>query len=387
MIDKISEYIDCNRDAMIALWEEIVNMESGHTQKAEVDALCVRLQQEMKKANISTRIYNMDNAGNFLVGEWGKENPQKPILLVGHMDTVFQKGAVEKNPFRIENGKAYGPGVLDMKAGLVMAIFITKALIQAGYSARPIKLIFAGDEEILHMHSNANDILVEEARGSGAAFNFETGYLDDGLVVGRKGGMYFSIDVTGVSAHAGNAPEKGRNALQEMSYKIIEIQKINDFERGALVNAAIISAGNAENIIPGKCTVKGAFRFPTTAIKNEILEKLKVIADTTYVEGTTSELHFATAIECMETSEAVMKLFEHIKETAVEIGYGDVYHLKVGGASDSSIISTQGIPIVCGLGAKGEGNHTFNEYAVVDSIFERAKLVAAAIINLENEIV
>ena len=174
--EQISRYIDGQRASMLALWEELVNTESGSRQIEGVNAVCGILRREMERAGIHTRVLPMPDAGDMLIGEWNTGSPKAPLLLIGHMDTVFQEGAARENPFHVdENWMAHGPGVLDMKAGLVIALYAVKALAAVGWNERPVKFIFAGDEENLHMFSNAKDRFAAEAKGALAAFNVETG--------------------------------------------------------------------------------------------------------------------------------------------------------------------------------------------------------------------
>ena len=149
----IQRYIGSQREPMTALWEELVNTESGVRQIAGVNAVRDILRREMERAGISTRVVPMENAGDFLIGEWNLESGKAPVLLIGHMDTVFSEGAAAANPFRIdEAGMAHGPGVLDMKGGLVVALYAVKALMEAGWKERPVKFLLAGDEEIGRAH-------------------------------------------------------------------------------------------------------------------------------------------------------------------------------------------------------------------------------------------
>lgn len=157
--EQIRRYIDGQRGPMLSLWEELVNTESGSYQIEGVNAVCGILRREMEAAGIKTRTIPMENAGDMLIGEWNMESGKAPLLLIGHMDTVFKEGAAKENPFHIdEDGMAHGPGVLDMKPGLVMALYVVKALAAAGWRERPVKFIFASDEENLHMFSNAKKI-------------------------------------------------------------------------------------------------------------------------------------------------------------------------------------------------------------------------------------
>ena len=382
---KINEYIEQHRREMIDLWEELVNIDSGTDNAAGVMEVCTLLRKRMSAADMQTKVIESGPAGPVLVGEWNKEADTAPIVLIGHMDTVFSDGTARENPFRIdEEGHAHGPGVLDMKAGLVIAIYAVKALQAVGYDKHPIKCIFAGDEEKIHSLSNAKVILTEEIKGAAAAFNFETGYMDDGLVVGRKGGGMAVLTVHGVAAHSGIAPEKGRSAILEMSHKIVELEGKNDLERGKLINCGEITGGTNSNTIPGECQVVIAFRFPSVAIRDEIVADIQAAADWTHVEGTEAKAEVKAMMECMESTGSVLELFEHVKRTAQECGYGDVHAFTVGGVSDSGIAVTEGVPAVCAMGVKGEGNHTAKEFAVVDSLFSRTLLAASSIYTLQG---
>ena len=241
---QIRQYIDENRQPMLNLWRDLVNTESGTMQIDGVNAVCSILRREMENAGIHTRVRAIQNSGDMLIGEWNPGSSKAPLLLIGHMDTVFKEGAAKDNPFRVdENGMAHGPGVLDMKAGLVMALYTVKALDSVDWKERPIKFIFASDEENLHMRSDAKEIFAEEAAGALAAFNFETGYMDNRFVVGRKGGGPVSIRIHGRASHSGIAPEKGRSAVLEAAHKIVEIESQNDIMRGRLMNCGMVDGG------------------------------------------------------------------------------------------------------------------------------------------------
>ena len=384
-IDQVSAYVDAHRQEMLDLWQRLVETESGNSDKAGCDAVCRILKEELERTQVETAVIEMEAKGNFLSGVWGNDNPGRPVLLCGHMDTVFAPGTLEKNPFRMEENKAYGPGVLDMKAGLVIAVFVIRALAHAGYCARPIRVAFPGDEENGHRQSTAPQELERVAQGCAAALNFETGYLSDGLVVGRKGSCRFSVEVKGVSAHSGNDPAKGRNAILEMAHKVIRLQALNDLEHGTSVNVGIIRGGTVVNAVPDQCMVDVDERFTKEERLRTLLEQAREITETTFVDGCCSTMTVSSSSAIMEDTPGVMALFAHIQSTAREIGYGQVSPLKVGGWSDASLIASVGVPVVCGLGAKGEFNHTTKEYALVDSLFSRTKLAAAAILTLEDE--
>lgn len=381
--NKIKEYIEEHRQEMTSLWERLVNIDSGTANADGVRKVCSLLQSEMAAIGMQTKVIESGLAGPVLVGEWNKSSESEPIVLIGHMDTVFGDGTAKTSPFRIDTqGNAHGPGVLDMKAGLVIALYAVKALQTVGFDRHPVKCVFAGDEENLHMLSNAKDILLKEMEGAAAAFNFETGYLDDGLVVGRKGGGIVEMTVHGISSHSGIAPEKGRSAILEMAYKVIKLEGENDLERGKLINCGEIKGGIGSNTIPDKCKVTMSIRFPSVEIRDEILEDIRKAAEDTYIEGTHTQVDIKAVMECMESTDGVLELFEHVRKTARECGYGKVHPFTVGGVSDSGISVTNGIPTVCAMGVRGQGNHTAEEFAVVESLYSRTVLAASAIYTL-----
>lgn len=385
IFETIRTYIDEQHEAMLRLWEELVNTESGSRNLEGVAAVTDILRREMEASGMRTKVLPVDNAAGVLVGEWNWESSKAPLVFLGHMDTVFPDGTVAKNPFRVdEEGFAHGPGVLDMKPGLVIALFAIRALAAAGWKERPIKCIFAGDEENLHMFSNAKQVLQQEARGAMAAFNFETGFLDDSFVVGRKGGGPVRLTVHGVSAHSGNAPEKGRSAILEAARKIVELEACNDLEAGRLLNCGKVTGGIGENTIPDQCVVQIGLRFNTTAQKEELITALEQAAATSTVADTWSELDTSRLMECMDTTPGVTALFEHLKQTALDCGYGPITPCRVGGLSDSGLTVSCGVPTVCGMGVKGEGNHTPTERAQVESLYSRCVLAACAAATLKD---
>jgi glutamate carboxypeptidase len=384
--EQLRRYIDGQRQPMLALWEKLVNTESGSRQIDGVNQVCGILRREMEAAGIQTRTIPMENAGDMLIGEWNMESGKAPLLLIGHMDTVFKEGAAKENPFRIDgNGMAHGPGVLDMKPGLIMALYIVKALAAAGWRERPIKLIFAGDEENLHMFSNTKELFAKEAEGALAAFNFETGYMDNRFVVGRSGGGPVSILVHGVASHSGIAPEKGRSAVLEAAHKIVEIEAQNDIPRGRLINCGMVSGGLGENTIPDACAIRIGVRFQTMAVGQEIFGILQKATNHSTVPDTTAELDLSRVMQCMDTTSGVMALFEHLKQTAADTGFGEIGCFRSGSLSDSGITVSCGVPTVCGMGPRGEGNHTPDEYADVESFYQRCVLAACAAATLRDD--
>lgn len=381
--EAIRSYIYDHKGEMLELWEKIVNINSGSGNKAGVDSVCEVLAKSLEDDGISVNIVQEEVSGNTLVAEWNEGADAKPVILMGHMDTVF-KEQTENGIFRIEGDIAKGHGCLDMKAGLVMAVYICKALKAAGYKSRPIKLVFAGDEETAHPNSNTVQTMGNAIRGAIAAFNFETGNINDGIVTGRLGAGLFAIETGGVSAHSGNDPEKGRSAIEEMAHKVLKLQALNDIDSGKLMNIGTILTEGKTNIIPDKCVAEGAYRFKTRKIHEELEQEIEKICSETDVEGTTCKYIRKNVIDCMEPVEANSMLFEFAKKVAKDIGYGEVYEMHSGGGSDASVAVNVDVPVICGVGVKGEFNHTESEYAVVESMFERSVWIANVINQIDE---
>ncbi len=374
------QFIDTHQEEMLALWRELVQIESGSQHKAGVDAVAQNLKTQLDSLGAKTRIIEMPHTGNMVVSSWGRTD-RAPILLLGHMDTVFPNGTIHERPFTIQNGNAYGPGVLDMKGGLVIALYAVKALQAAGYQTRPIKFIVAGDEEMAHQYSNTASCIQEEAKGAAAAFNCETGFLDNGLVVQRKGSAVYTMSVQGVSAHAGNNPQDGRSAVLEIAHKVIDIQNASDWKRGTTFNVGLIQGGTVVNAVPDAASIQIDVRYLQPEYIEDIQQTLQQIAAKQYVSDTKTTLQKVAGFAPMKRTEATEQLFETVKKTYEEMGLPKPHAMMVGGGSDSAYTVLAGVPTVCAMGVKGAYNHTPREYAVTASLFERAKVLAACIIK------
>lgn len=379
----IASYINGHHEEMLALWERLVSIESGSADKAGVDAVAAAVQAEMEAAGARAAVITMKQAGNMVMAVLNDQAAEAPVILLGHMDTVFPSGTLADRPFTIRGDKAYGPGVLDMKGGIVVAIFAMKALQAASYRKRPVKLILAGDEEVGHRNSRAADRIVKETRGARAAFNCETGFLDNALVVQRKGSLVFQLDVEGVAVHAGNEPEKGRSAILEIAHKVIDIQNLTDWKRGTTYNVGTICGGTVVNAVPGHASVQIDVRYLEPSDREIIRGRLQAVTAAQYVTDTKSELTELAGFLPMKRTEAAEQLFAVVKRTYTELGLAEPYVQMVGGGSDSAYTVLAGVPTVCAMGVTGGRNHSPQEYAVVDSLFERAQVLAAAILNLD----
>lgn len=381
--EALKQFIDGHRREMLDLWKEIVNTESGPEQTEGVDRVGAILSRELEEAGAAVRPVSVEGAGRLVVGEWNREAPGAPVVFMGHMDTVFPAGEAARNPFRVDaEGCAHGPGVLDMKGGLVIGLYALKALQSIGWKKRPVRFLAVPDEETLHMRSNAKPLIARETAGAAAVFNFEPHPAPNQIIIGRYGGGPVSITVHGVAAHSGSEPEKGRSAVLEAAHKILALEAANDIPRGKLINCGAIQGGIGENTIPDYCRIRIGIRYRNAAIGEEIHALLRQVTANAAVEGTFAELDMSRVMQCMETTDAVRSLFEYTSKVGERLGLGKMEGIQVGGLSDAGIPSAAGIPVLCGMGVLGEGSHTAKEYARVESLFVRCLLAAAAVRTL-----
>lgn len=373
---QIAVYIDGYRDAMIDFWRQLVQIESGSANKAGVDAVVHQVQEELDTIGAHTEIHEMKRAGNMLVSVLNEDVPEAPVLLLGHMDTVFPDGTVAARPFTLRDGKAYGPGVLDMKGGVTIAVFAMKALKEAGWAKRPVRLVLAGDEEVGHCDSDCDQQIMEQARGAVAAFNCESGRLGNEVVVQRKGALTYRMDVTGIAAHAGNEPEKGRSAILEVAHKVIAIQNLTDWQQGTTYNVGVISGGTVANAVPDMASILIDVRYLKKEYVLNIEAKLQDVAHTTYVNGTKTSLTRLSCCIPMEWMTETDGLLAKVQDAYASFGMPRPSGITVGGGSDSAYTVAAGVPTICAMGVEGSRHHSPEEYASVESLYARAKALA-----------
>ena len=268
-----------------------------------------------------------------------------------------------------------------MKGGLIIALYVVKALRVLGYEETPIKFIVSGDEENGHQLSKGDDLFVEEAKNCLFGLNMETGRIDNKLCIGRKGVINALITVTGVGSHAGNDFESGRNAITEMAHKVLLLHDLTDLEAGTTVNPGVIAGGTVINATPASCTLKVDVRYKSLDAAEKVVNEIKNICKKTYIEGTSTEVKIIEALKSFETNDKVEKLLGFIQTIAAETNHdvpGSVY---LGGGSDAAYVGIAGTPAICSIGVLGQWNHTQEEYAVVQSMFDRISLVTTVVLN------
>ena len=370
---------------MVDKLTELVNLE-GHTlEKENVEKAMAWVRKEFEQEGFSCDIIQIapDRCG-ILIGVLGADRPGKPILLAGHVDTVFRKGSFNgENPCFVEDGKIYGPGALDMKGGIIIALYIIKALNEVKYDKHPIKILFVGEEETDHDGNDSDLIIIKESKGCLCAFNLEYAEIGNELGIGQKCQIGYTVKVEGKGGHAGNDFLRGKNAIHEAIMKIYEIIKLTDLDKGTTVTTSVIHAGEQQTAIPDLCDFAVDIRANGEDEQKRIEESMKDILSKTYIDGTktTCSAYYAKMRPYVETEE-IAKLHALVNKVAVENGLSSFGKMLKGGVTDSGNIAAAGVPVLCGCGIRGKYAHNKKEYGIIDSMYDRTAIFAAAITEI-----
>jgi glutamate carboxypeptidase len=290
------------------------------------------------------------------------------------MDTVFPLGTLDKMPYREADGKIFGPGTLDMKAGIVISLAAIEALKNLGGPNRLVTLLCTSDEET---GSHASRPLIENlAKDAGLVLVLESALLDGSLKTWRKGVGDFKVRVRGRAAHAGGAHQEGRNAIEEIAHQVLAIQNLTDYEKGTTLNVGVIQGGTVSNVVPEEAMAKVDVRVMRPGEWERIESEMRALKPV--LEGTSLEITGRLNRPPMPFDERAQATFEKAKSIARGIGI----ELKAGGSgggSDANFVAPLGIPVLDGLGAIGEGYHSEREFIFADSLEARARLLATLI--------
>ncbi len=370
-------YYRSMKGEMIRTLKNLVQLESPTTDKKAVDLCSEAVVKEISSLGLKIKKIPQKETGDFYLIEFtpGTKPEDKPILLLGHTDTVWPVGTLEKMPFYIEGEKIYGPGALDMKAGLVSAIYALKAMVKLGLSPkRKIWFFLNSAEETGHEESHKK--IAELARRSGLVLCLEPGLPGGTLKVERKGRLVVKLECFGKSAHA-STPEKGVSAVEELIFQLQQIQKIKI--KGLTLNIGLIGGGEKANVVPEQAWAVCDFRFwlkEDLARLKSYLRDLKPAAKPARVK--VSVLSYTPPMEFNSASQA---LFEKARTMAREMGF-DIFPGKSGGGSDASIAASVGLPALDGLGPEGEGIHARHEHLLLPSFIQKTALLTRLLLEL-----
>jgi glutamate carboxypeptidase len=360
---------------MLSTLQKLVLAESPSLEKEPSDLCCDILAKEWHKRGASVeRIIQKVRGDQLRVTWWSeKSRPAGQFLVLGHYDTVYSCGALDKMPFRVAGGKAYGPGIFDMKAGLTQALFALDALQQTKVPLRHrLVFLWTSDEEI---GSDASRKLIEtEARRSDAVFVLEPSLGPKGLLkTARKGVGEAELIVHGRASHAGLAPQEGVNAIHELSRQLLRIQEWNDLRRGVSVNADIIEGGTRVNVIAEHARAVLDLRALRVSDMARIERKLHALRP--ILPGAKLEVRGGFNRAPLERKSSAA-LFAKAKSLATQMGL-TLGECTAGGGSDGNLTATVGAPTLDGLGAVGHGAHSADEHILIASMPARAALLAA----------
>src|SRR6266480_4715809 len=359
-----------------------VNIDSGTYTKRGIDRVGAYLQERFQSFGFSTRIDRQEQYGNHLVATHTGNAPQGPrILLIGHIDTVFPAGEVERRPFAIsqQNGRhiATGPGVLDMKSGVLIGLYGLHILIDAQEANyQNVTFICNSDEEI---GSPSSKPLIEElAKQSDAAIVLEPGRAIATVVSSRRTSGQYRVEVRGVSAHAGVEPQKGRNAIFELSYQVQKMQALNGTIPGTTLSVGIIHGGERTNIVPDYAYCEMDVRVSDEAGIEAIEAAMHKVASKTVLQDTSITLSGGMSCMPFERSKRNEQLIQLVKEAGSELGL-NIEDVGSGGASDANNAAVVDVPTIDGLGAGGGLAHNPGEYIELDYLPTRIALLAGLV--------
>ena len=376
---KIFDKIDELYEHYLNVWEDVCNIESPTDYKVGVDAVGKYISDIAEKRGWEVEVFKQSVSGDVVCITLNPTSPLAPITLSGHTDTVHPVGSFGSIPTKRDETKMYGPGVVDCKGGVIAALLAMDALYECGFTARPVRLLLQSDEENGSQFSDKATInyICEKSKDSVAFLNLERMALGKACLI-RKGILNYEFKITGKEAHAASCATEGANAIAEAAHKIIELEKLKDKD-GITCSCGVISGGSASNTVPLNCSFKANIRFATQKQLEWVSDHVQKIADTVYVAGCSCETTLLSKRVAMELCDRNIELLEKMNVIFEQNGFSRLEIGSRNGGSDAADVTEYGIPCVDSVGVMGEKLHSIDEYAVLQSLAESAKRMAAVI--------
>ncbi len=380
IVNRLKQTAEKLEEGMLALLKEMVKINSYTYNKRGVDEVGKLIGNFMEKLGFSKQVYSNNELGdNLLFSRVSSDS--KPIMLCGHMDTVFPP-ELGFNSFKADNRFIYGPGVIDMKGGLAVGMFALLLLQELDMLDNlSITYLFNSDEEI--GSPSSRNLIKETAKKSACAIVLECGGLNGEIVTGRKGKFTATIEATGKAGHAAFIKNKS-SAILELAHKTIELESLNDFDNGVTVNVGIFEGGMGPNSVAEKATIKVDARFKTNTQHEDLKKAFERITTKEHEKGVKSICEFHAERPPMEQTEANRRLFQIIEEQAKLLNLNVIEEFRFG-VSDANIIAQTRIPVVDGMGPIGDKDHSTDEYMIRESFKERSLLLALTLLKLRNQ--
>jgi glutamate carboxypeptidase len=382
---RIMAWLATQQQAMIDLLREMVDIDSGSYNKPGIDAVGAVVQRFLDRHGIPVERVAQAKHGDCLRAAVPWDGPAGNaggnIVLMGHRDTVFPLGEVARRPFTIRDGVAYGPGVADMKAGLVMNAFVLAAFRKFGGAPAPLVGLYTGDEEI--GSPEGRPVIEAEARRARVVFNSEPGRVSGNVVTARKGGVFSAFRITGKAAHSGGNFTEGISAIEELARKIQAIHALTDLERGVTLNVGLVSGGQSVNTVAPWAEGQIDLRYVRPEDRDDIMAKIGAIIGQSYVPGTRAELTIRGEFLPLTQTPAAKRLFELYVGAAAASGFKTEGEF-TGGCADSGFTAAVGAPTICAVGPVGGKAHSPDEFLRLDSLVPRAQACARTILQLDR---
>jgi glutamate carboxypeptidase len=378
MSDLLSYFQD-RTDDIITLLTQMVEFESFSTQKKDVDKLAMFMAEQCRERGAeSVEVIPQSEVGDFVLAKWNTDAPGKPLMFLGHIDTVWERGTLARRPVTPDGeGRLYGPGAMDMKGGNAIALSAIGGLVERGeLPERPIWCLYNSDEEI---GSKASTPLIRElAAECGLVLVMEPSTPDGALKTARKGIATYQVSVAGKASHAGNFPEAGINAIIEIAQQVLVVNKLNDLRNGTSVSVTMINGGSAGNVIPAHASIYIDSRTITQMEADRVNGAVHSLQP--MLPGAEIHIEEIHSRGPMERNAQMQATFEQCRDIGKQLGI-TVREDSVGGGSDGNTTAAMGIPTLDGIGAVGDGLHAEHEHVLISSLPERAALCAGIIQN------
>jgi glutamate carboxypeptidase len=356
-----------------ALLETLVGLDTASRVPDNLRAASPWIEARMRELGFAVERRDSAEFGPTLVGRLTGRGTHR-VLLLAHYDTVFEAGEATRRPYRSDGQRAYGPGVADMKGGVVVVWEALRALRAAGWDDfKTVTLIHNPDEEIGSPSSRA--LIEQEGRAADLCLVHEPGRARGEVVVARKGFARFTLTVHGKAAHAGSAPQDGASAVVALSRKIVALHGLNDYTGGLTVNSIVTSGGSKANIAPDRAVAEIDVRIPTMAAGEQGMGQIAAIAGANDLAGTRGELSGGIDRPPFEQTERSARLLTLARDAASALGI-PLPEVTSGGVSDGNFVAALGVPVLDGLGACGAGYHSPDEFLLLETIPQRAALSA-----------
>jgi glutamate carboxypeptidase len=363
------------REAMIATLRQMVELESPSDNKTAVDRVGEFLAEQFEAAGGRPKFHRQSERGNHLQVDFPGADGRRPVMLLGHFDTVWALGTLAKMPWRVEKGRAWGPGSYDMKSGITLTLYALTALREVRGLPRPVTVLLNTDEEV---GSHTSRPIIERlARQSAAVLIMEpSAGLKGAVKTARKGVGEYCLKVTGIPAHAGISPGEGASAIIELAQQIVKVSGFTDLKRGISVNAGVVEGGTRSNVVAAEASALIDVRIARVRDAAFIDKKLHALRPA----NRKCRLQLTGAINRlpMERTNGVAALYGKAREAASRLDW-NLQEAATGGASDGNFTAALGVPTLDGLGGVGEGAHAFNESVIIEELPRRAALIAMLI--------